>query len=332
MKPSCSDRFKITPRAAIKFTKLTVFLTCIWLPTKNLNKNIGGVVFEIFWCSSLFFSLSLFIPLIVAINKFSDNTFTVMKSGILIGGIINFISKIIIIRNHREKFQKIDLELYEFLRSANKYEMAVLQRYVDKCWKFHGCMTCGFYLTTVGVIIGPLFLPQKFPSDAIYPFPVDSIITSTLVYLHHCIVGFQCSAALALDYQAALFLCSGQELIQPVRLVFFTRIFVSRVGITFGAIILLSDQPIAVKLQFVILFVTLVISIFVCVWPAEILMNVSGNLMIRNIFHTSSTHPPAIRKMWLNVIRRAQSPITIKIDGFMDALSFEFYSAVQYHI
>ncbi|KAK0169550.1 hypothetical protein PV327_011504, partial [Microctonus hyperodae] len=129
MKQSCSDRFKVTPRAAIKFTKLTVFLTCIWSPTKNLNKKISAILFEIFWCSSLFVSVSLFISLIVSINKFSDNTFTVMKSGILIGAITNFISKIIIIRIYRGKFRKIDYELNEFLKSANEEEMAVLQKY-----------------------------------------------------------------------------------------------------------------------------------------------------------------------------------------------------------
>ncbi|KAK0082563.1 hypothetical protein PV325_010181 [Microctonus aethiopoides] len=278
-----------------------------------------------------------------------------------IGAMINFIFKIIIVRIHREKFQNIDLELFEFLRSANEDEMAVLQNHVDKCWKFHGIMTCSFYLSTIGMITGPLFLPQKFPSDAIYPFPVDSAITSTIVHIHHCIVGFQSAAALSLDYQAALFLwyicarfeiifkqieniknfedfrsCikthqdilrSGQELVQPIRLIFFTRIIVSKIGIVFGAIILISNQPIEVKIQFIIVLMSLVISIFVCVWPAEKLIHVSGNLLMLKIFHASSTHPPAIRKMWLNVIRRAQTPIIIKIDGFMDILSFEFYSA-----
>ncbi|KAK0169549.1 hypothetical protein PV327_011503, partial [Microctonus hyperodae] len=88
-----------------------------------------------------------------------------------------------------------------------------------------------------------------------------------------------------------------------------------------------KNQPLAAKLQFVIMLFTLLISILVCVWPADKLMNLSGSLLMHSIFYASSTHPPAIRKMWLNVIRRSQSPITIKIDGFMDTLSFEFYSA-----
>ncbi|KAK0156969.1 hypothetical protein PV327_011485, partial [Microctonus hyperodae] len=120
---------------------------------------------------------------------------------------------------------------------------------------------------------------------------------------------------------------SGQEFVRTVRLIFFTRIFVSKIGIVFGSMILISNQPTAVKLQFVVVLLTLAISIFVCVWPAEKLKKVSGSLLMLSIFYASSTHPPAIRKMWLTVIRRAQSPITIKIDGFMDALSFEFYSA-----
>ncbi|KAK0158662.1 hypothetical protein PV328_009638 [Microctonus aethiopoides] len=278
----------------------------------------------------------------------------------LSGAITNFISKIIINRIHRGKFQKIDSELYEFLRSANEDEIAVLQKYVDKCWKFHGIMTCSFYLAAIGMITGPLYLPQKFPSDAIYPFPVDSMISSTIVHLHHCIVGFQCSAALALDYQAALFLwyiCarfeiifkqieniknykdfrsfikthqdilrSGQELLQPVRLIFFTTICMSKIITVFSAIILISNQPMAVKIQFIMVLMSMVISIFMCVWPAEELMNISSDLLMLNIFYASSTHPPAIRKMWLIVTRRAQTPITIEINGFMDTLSFDYYS------
>lgn len=92
------------------------------------------------------------------------------------------------------------------MQSANNEEKAVLQKYVNRCWKFQGCMTCCYYLSALCVLIGPLILPQKLPSDAVYPFPVDIPFVTFLVYLHQCIVGFQCSAAMALDCQAALFI------------------------------------------------------------------------------------------------------------------------------
>ncbi|KAK0082564.1 hypothetical protein PV325_010182 [Microctonus aethiopoides] len=253
----------------------------------------------------------------------------------LSGAITNFISKIIINRIHRGKFQKIDSELYEFLRSANEDEIAVLQKYVDKCWKFHGIMTCSFYLAAIGMITGPLYLPQKFPSDAIYPFPVDSMISSTIVHLHHCIVGFQCSAALALDYQAALFLwyiCARFEIIfkqiENIKNYKDFRSFIKTHQdiLRSGQKLLQPNQPMAVKIQFIMVLMSMVISIFMCVWPAEELMNISSDLLMLNIFYASSTHPPAIRKMWLIVTRRAQTPITIEINGFMDTLSFDYYS------
>ncbi|KAK0158658.1 hypothetical protein PV328_009634 [Microctonus aethiopoides] len=284
-----------------------------------------------------------------------------MKSAILISGVINFIVKTIIVRIHREKFQKIDMEMNEYIINANEEELTVLQKYVNKCWIFQGYMTCSYYLISIGVITGPLFLPQKFPCDAVYPFPIDSIIISTIVYLHQSIVGFQCSAGMALDCQAALFLwyisarleilakqtknidnfknlrsfikihqnilSSADEVIYAIRFIFLTTIFMTKIGMIFGAIILLSNQPMLVKLQFTVLVISASMSIFVCIWPAEKLINVSGNFMTRNIFHVSSTHSPAMRKLWLSVIRRTQTPITIKVVGFMDALSYEFFSS-----
>ncbi|KAK0158660.1 hypothetical protein PV328_009636 [Microctonus aethiopoides] len=284
-----------------------------------------------------------------------------MKSAVLIAAVINFLVKTIIVRIHREKFQKIDIEMQEYIINANEDELTVLQKYVNKCWIFQGFMTCSYYLISIGVITGPIFLPQKFPCDAVYPFPIDSIIISTIVYLHQSIVGFQCSAGMALDCQAAVFLWyisarleilakqmkninnfkdlrsfiiihqnilrSADEVIYVIRFIFLTTIFMTKTGMIFGAIILLSNQPMVVKIQFTVLVISVSMSVFVCIWPAEKLINVSGNHMARNIFHVSSTHPPAMRKLWLSVIRRTQTPITIKVVGFMDALSYEFFSS-----
>lgn len=103
-------------------------------------------------------------------------------------------------------FQELGSIVDQFVDKANDQEKIVMQKLIDKCWKFQFFMTCSYYLTTTAILIGPLVLPQKFPTDAIYPFSVENPVVSRIVYFHQCFVGYQCSAGMALDCQAALFI------------------------------------------------------------------------------------------------------------------------------
>ncbi|XP_034942901.1 uncharacterized protein [Chelonus insularis] len=187
-------------------------------------------------------------------------------------------------------------------------------------------MTCSYYLTTVGVLIGPLILPQKFPTDAVYPFPVEHPIVKCLVYLHQCIVGFQCSAGMALDCQIALFLwylgaryeilaskgknitsiksfhafieehqdllsCTN-EIIHPIKVITLATVISTRIGMIFGGIVLVS----------------------------------SSTLMSDKIFETCFYQTPIMRTKWCFIIQRTQKPVIIKVSGIFNALSYEFYS------
>ncbi|KAG8034960.1 hypothetical protein G9C98_008036, partial [Cotesia typhae] len=351
-----NEGFKVTPEAAVSFTRVTVWLTCIWAPTGRLNL----ILFEAFLWFSIFLSLGLLLPLIVSVIKFIDNTFVIMKSFILISGIINFLVKVIVCRIYRDELQELGGSLNDFIRNASSNDKLYLQKYIDKCWIFHGYMTCSYYLTTTAVLMGPLVLPEKFPSDAVYPFSVDHPVVDTIVYAHQCIVGYQCSAGMALDCQAALFLWYlsakfeiliskidslrsvnemqdfirthqeilrfAKQVVRPIRLIVLTTVTMTKVGIIFGAIVLISDEPITVKIQFAILVVSAIINIYVCTWAADNLLTVSSESVSKKIFSTTAMHPPVIRKLWLSVIHRTQKPITINIPGFLETLSNEFYT------
>lgn len=94
----------------------------------------------------------------------------------------------------------------DFLKSAEPHERKVLQNYVDRTLTFHLLITVVNYFTTIGVICGPLFLPQEFPTNAVYPFSMDSRLIKYAVYLHQSFVGFQCSTGATIDCQTALML------------------------------------------------------------------------------------------------------------------------------
>ncbi|XP_057328342.1 uncharacterized protein LOC130669443 isoform X3 [Microplitis mediator] len=248
----------------------------------------------------------------------------------------------------------------EFIKKANESEKIILQKYVDNTWKFHGFMTCSYYLTATAVLLGPLILPQKFPTDAVYPFPVDNQIISYIVYLHQCIVGYQCSAGMALDCQAALFLwylsarfeiliseaknvktfdelrnyikkhqiilLYAEELIRPTRLIAFVTVIMTKIGMIFGGIVLISDEPLVIKIQFAILVISTTINIYVCAWAADNLITVSSTAMSNAIFEISWLHAPKLRNLLQTVIHRTQKPVSIKIPGLLETLSNEYYA------
>ncbi|XP_074112968.1 uncharacterized protein LOC141536388 [Cotesia typhae] len=252
-------------------------MTCIWVPKGRLNL----ILFETFLWFLIFLSLGLFFPLIVTVMKFIDNTFVVMKSFILIVGTVNYIIKVIVCRIYRDELQELGRSLNDFIRNSSPNDKFYLEKYVNKCWIFHGYMTCSYYLTTTVVLMGPLVLPEKFPSDAVYPFSVDHPVVATIVYAHQCIVGYQCSAGMTLDCQAALFLwylCARFEIliseienvsslkdmgvivrthqeilrfadrvIRPIRLIVLTTVTMTKIGMISGGLVLISDEPITIK-------------------------------------------------------------------------------------
>lgn len=92
------------------------------------------------------------------------------------------------------------------MKMANGEERRILQNYVDRCKVLHGAITIWIYFTSVSFILGPMLLPQTFPTDAVYPFPVDSYPVKVFIYLHQSLVGLQTSAAVSLDCMLAVLL------------------------------------------------------------------------------------------------------------------------------
>ncbi|XP_034942900.1 uncharacterized protein [Chelonus insularis] len=351
--------FTVTTEKIVKFTRTTVYLTCIWSPLPSAKQQYI-ICYNIFLYVSIFLAFALLFSLIASVVKFVHDAFIVLKSVILIIGICNYLFKVIAVTIHQKTLQRFELSFGEFLKTASDIEREHLQLNVNKCWKFQAFMTSSYYLTTAGVLIGPLILPQKFPTDAVYPFPVEHPIVKCLVYLHQCIVGFQCSAGMALDCQIALFLWYlgaryevlarksrnvintedirnfvkyhqnlldyAKEITNPIKAITFITVVMSRIGMILGALMLVSDQPVIAKVQFLIVVISTTANIFVCVRAADYLITVSSRLLSEKIFETCCYQSPRLRNEWRFIILRSQKPIVIKITGVFDSLSYEFYS------
>lgn len=91
--------FEVTPEKAIEFTKLSVILTFTWPPKNNL------FWFKVLMCTCISLSLLLIWPLVLSIIEHRNNLLVVIKSVIVIGGILNYVGKVIVVRIYQKELQ-----------------------------------------------------------------------------------------------------------------------------------------------------------------------------------------------------------------------------------
>lgn len=96
-------------------------------------------------------------------------------------------------------FQFILKEVAEFLSNAGKRERETMQNYTKKYAMLHTFFTISNYMGSLVIILGPLFMSTQFPTDAKYPFSLDSKYVKFIIYAHQTLCGFQVSAAMSID-------------------------------------------------------------------------------------------------------------------------------------
>lgn len=97
-------------------------------------------------------------------------------------------------------------EMETFCKRANEKTNITLQHYVDKYKYIYGIYIFWCYFTAIGVICGPLLLPQRFPTHAKYPFSVEQYPIMCIIYLHQSIVGLQAAAGLSIEINIVILL------------------------------------------------------------------------------------------------------------------------------
>lgn len=111
-------------------------------------------------------------------------------------------------------------EMEMFCEQADEKTNITLQHYVDNYKCIYGIYILWCYMAAIGVICGPLFLPQEFPTPAKYPFSVEHPIKS-IIYLHQSLVGLQVAAGTCIDGNIAILLLYSaarfELLVQKIR-------------------------------------------------------------------------------------------------------------------
>ncbi|KAH0553537.1 hypothetical protein KQX54_002057 [Cotesia glomerata] len=160
-------------------------------------------------------------------------------------------------------------------------------------------------LGSIGVILGPAILPQKFPTDAKYPFLVTNHPIYEIVYFDQAYAGILCSSITAIDCQLAMLLwysvarleilglemkkidCNKQlykcirkhqfllrfigEVIRAGKYIVATTVIMTILAVILGGVHIIGNQPTVVKLQFVVVVGGLSMLLYVTAWPSEML-------------------------------------------------------------
>nr|QHN69141.1 odorant receptor 13 [Sirex nitobei] len=351
-------RLKVTPEAALNFTKISVRTICSWPPPPDATK-LQIILFEVFWWISHLFLVLLALPLMLAVYEYRRNPSILTKTLCEVSAIAQTAIKMAICRGQYNRFQVLFSEMETFLKHANSHERTVLQRYVDKVAIFHAFITISAYLTAFAFACGPLVLSQPFPSEATYPFPIDSRFVKIILLVLQEVAIIQAGAGVAVDCQAAVliwftvarfellalkmkkvesehelygYLLEHQKLLKyanemrlAVRFVAFAAIALTTVGVTCGGLQLISHQPLSVKGQFCILILTAALELFAYAWPADNLISASESI------GRAAYNSPWIGKSskmltsLLILFRRSNEPLVISINGIVPAVSLNFY-------
>ncbi|XP_076621670.1 uncharacterized protein LOC143342073 [Colletes latitarsis] len=212
----------VTPEKAIEFTWLSVALMCcLPLPATATKSQI--LRFKILRFLGVLCACGLILPLLYAVYmKYDDPVIFTNATGLAVAVCqvpIHVYFSIIYYDRIQVNFcynypnrnagildvlQAMIEYMTNYCEKAKSSERQVLQRYVDKYSTFYGLCTVWFYVTAAVFDVGTLFVAQPFPSNAEYPFAVDYEPLKSLIFLHHVVVSFQCSAAVCMNAVAAL--------------------------------------------------------------------------------------------------------------------------------
>ncbi|XP_043288520.1 uncharacterized protein [Venturia canescens] len=353
--------FEATPKGALEFTKFCVCLIFTWPPWPEASK-LAKTLFNIFSWSSVILPSLLAIALLNAARFQMDDYLVLTKNVCLAFSCIQLVIKILICRKHRPRLEMLHCGMKDFIENATPREMALLQRYVDRCATLHFIVNLFALLAGLTMISGPLMLPVKLPSDAKYPFPVDAHPGYEIAYLHFIVAGLQCSSITPVECHAALLiwfagarlellgeefqnvtssdefnecikkhqilLKDTDEMIRVVRLIVVTSTLMAGLSIITGAIHIVSHEPMVIKAQFIIIDGDFALVLFISAWPAENLINVSNGIGQGAYSCPWIQNSPEMRKNVLFVMQRSQMQCIISVPGILPQHSLESYTSM----
>ncbi|CAK9809316.1 hypothetical protein ANTPLA_LOCUS6120 [Anthophora plagiata] len=331
--------------------------TCCWpLPATSAKSQL--LQFKIFRSVLLLNAFLLFLPLLYAIHVHWNDAENVSKAACMSLALVHIFSQTFVCIGQYDNLQKLIEEMKICFVTAKPFEKNVFQRYIDKYSLFYGLCTAWFYLTAIIMILGSPLISEPFPTNAVYPFPVNYEPLRSIIFIHQTFAGIQCAANASTNIMFAFLLLfatarfellmlelsnveDNETLIKCMKEYFVLRRYASNVTSTirflvlitvivcivacvFAGINLIGKQPFTVKVQFLTVSATGLLEVFMCSLPADRLIDMSEKVM-QGIYE-SKWYDRSLRfQKFVALMLTPQSPIIVKISCIIPVLSLNFY-------
>ncbi|XP_078052189.1 uncharacterized protein LOC144478295 [Augochlora pura] len=347
----------VAPRKAMKFVRFSVGLICAW-PLPSAATKAQVLCFRTMKALNILSALGLFFPVLYAMIRHRDDAIEFTKAGLMLIACAQLLTQILICSVQYDRFQRLIENVTASFENANSNERCVYRRYINKYSKFYGLAALWYYVSSTVVVIGSIFLPQPFPTVSEYPFRVDYEPVRTIIFVHQAFVGYQCSAAVCVNmfaavlilYAAARFeilmtdlkgatsydaltacvrkyhVATGfaKDVVKGTKYIALFTVVYSGIALVLCGLNIIGRQPFVVKLQFCGLAWVSLVEVFMCVLPADNLINMSENT-VRSAYESKWYDQVLhVQKTVLRILV-PQVPVAINIKCIIPILSLEYY-------
>ncbi|XP_043461634.1 uncharacterized protein LOC122498116 [Leptopilina heterotoma] len=346
----------------LQFTKFGSTLTLAW-PYLNQVSKFKLLLNDILCCLSFISSIFLFIPLCMSVYEDWADRVIMTKSICLACAAAQVAMKILVCRIQRHRFKILLQEMIKVLKESNKTERKVIDYYVKKHFVLNLSLSLSGFSTALFFAFGPLLLSTPLPTDAKYPFSINSSFLMVIIHLHQSYTAFQVASGMSIDCLCASLLwftaarfniladdfqrvqnksdvflrirqhqhllmikySYAKNLKMAIRGVVVSTLFTGATGIVFASVLFFTPEPIMIKAQFVLFVCSATLIVFLNAWPAEYLI-IASNKVGTAAFHSSCIgFPPKLLKCWILILKMSQQSVTINIAGLLPTLSLAYF-------
>ncbi|TGZ56012.1 Odorant receptor 47b [Temnothorax longispinosus] len=104
-----------------------------------------------------------------------------------------------------DTYKRTLTEMKNFLLVSNDHEKIILQKYIDRYAVFSIFVIICYFLTIITFCCIPVFASKKFPSEGLYPFPIESPLMMFIIYATQVHTVVQCGLCVGIDFTFAVF-------------------------------------------------------------------------------------------------------------------------------
>ncbi|XP_076380242.1 uncharacterized protein LOC117227835 isoform X3 [Megalopta genalis] len=327
----------VTPETAITFVRFSISLICCW-PLPAVATKTQVLCFKISKVLNILSVLGLFFPLLYALILHRDDAVELTKIAITGVGCFNVVTQIVLCSVQYDRFQRLVETITANFQNANFCEKCVYQRYVDTYSMFYGLAVLWIYTIAVVFIFGSIFLPQPFPFQCSAAINLNMFAALLLLYASAKfeILMIDMRKAASVD---ALVECLekyhvvtriAKDVVEGTQYIALFSVLYSSIAVVFCGLNIIGRQAIVIKLQFLFLAWMSLMEVFMCVLPADNLINMSENT-VRSVYE--SKWYDQILDVQKTVLRMLvpQLPVAISIKCIIPILSLEYFCSYISH-